>query len=54
MKTVILSKEELQILVDGLEDTKSKILDGSAFPTTERYNFLVISLRKRLEKLILQ
>lgn len=52
MKKLMLSNEELQMIIDGLEDTKTKIFDRTAYPVDERYIFLNRSLRKRLEKLL--
>ena len=39
-----LSDEEIQILIDGTEDTRNQIFNGIAKPVNERYIYLVKSL----------
>ena len=52
MKQMKLSDEEIQILIDGTEDTRNQIFNGIAKPVNERYIYLVKSLNRRLEDLL--
>lgn len=47
-KRLFLNDEELNIILDGLEDTKERIKKGKAKPISIRYTYLMKRIRDKV------